>query len=598
MNYRKSRRARLLAATVTATGVGLVAVGGLPAASAAPAAAPAAVADSCPPVFPQDSLVPGQAVEGYTVSSGTDAEQFTGTYIETLEDGIAPGVDMLMMELHSPAIDRAGGIWAGMSGSPVYDPTTGQLIGAVAYGLSWGPSPIAGVTPASHMRALLSTPPAAAGDVAAPRLSPKAQRKLVASGTLTKAQARSGIGELGIPLAVSGISQRRLDQLSFLVGKRDVYRAGGAAAVADDPIPVDEAGDNLAASLSTGTMSFTGVGTATMVCGNEVVGFGHPMDFVGRSTYGLSGASALYIQPDSLGSPFKVANPGATVGIIDQDRLTGIKGVFGDGPTTYPITSSATSPDTTGTTEGTTEVSTPDWFSTIAAYHLWAVNDKALDRLGAGSATATWTVSGKYRGSTFTYTDSDRYVDMWDISSAPLWDILEQLFSLEENAGEKVTLTGLDTDVDFADDTTEWNVGRAYVKVDGAWKKITRKVVPTIRAGSSRNVRVELYSRTAPTRYVVLPVKIAKKAAAKGFAWVTISGGNSSFGFDEFEDWFESDFGGSKPESVASQIASFKKRQKNDELRTSVSAPKAGTRSTDRTVGVVNGDIFFRVAIR
>ncbi len=56
---------------------------------------------------------------------------------------------MIMVELESPALERAGGIWQGMSGSPVY--VDGQLLGAVAYGLSWGPSPIAGVTPFSEM---------------------------------------------------------------------------------------------------------------------------------------------------------------------------------------------------------------------------------------------------------------------------------------------------------------------------------------------------------------------------------------------------------------------------------------------------------------
>jgi hypothetical protein len=598
VNYRKSRRARVLAATVTAAGVGLVALGGAPATSAA---APAAVADSCPPAFPQDSLVPGQGVEGRTVSSGTDAEAFTGTYLETIEDGIAPGVDMIMMELHSPAIDKAGGIWAGMSGSPVYDPATGQLIGAVAYGLSWGPSPIAGITPASHMRALLSNPPGVRDDAAAtPKLSPKVQAKLVASGTLSKSQARSGIGELGIPFAVSGVSQRRIDQLGFLLGGRDVYRAGGAAATADQPIPVDEAGDNLAATLSTGTTTLGGVGTATLVCGNEVVGFGHPLTFGGRSTFGLSGASAVYIQPDPVSVPFKVANPGATVGTVDQDRLTGIRGAAGPPPATYPITSSATSPDTAGVTKGLTNVSVPDWFSDIAGFHLFAVNDKALDRIGAGSATATWTVTGKHRnGKPFSYTDSDVYADDWDISAAPVWDVLEQLYLLQDNASEKVTLTGLTAETSFGDDAEQWSIGRVYWKVDGDWKRITGKVVPKIKAGTSRSVRVELYSRTDDRKFVVVPVKVAQKAKAKRSGWVTITGGNSAYDLEDFEDWYESDFGGSKPQSVADQIKRFEKRQKNNELRTSVWTPKVGTRSTDKTLkGVVNGEVSFRVVVR
>ena len=50
-------------------------------------------------------------------------------------------------------------------------------------------------------------------------------------------------------------------------------------------------------------------------------------------------ADALYIQEESLGAPFKVANLGAPVGTITDDHLTGITGVFGAGPDTAAVTS-------------------------------------------------------------------------------------------------------------------------------------------------------------------------------------------------------------------------------------------------------------------
>ena len=68
------------------------------------------------------------------------------------------------------------------------------------------------------------------------------------------------------------------------------------------------AGGNLAASYSYGDITMGGVGTATSVCNNKVVGFGHPMDFLGETSLSLHPADALYVQPDSLGAPFKVAN--------------------------------------------------------------------------------------------------------------------------------------------------------------------------------------------------------------------------------------------------------------------------------------------------
>ena len=96
-----------------------------------------------------------------------------------LQDGIAPDVDMVMMRLTSPEIDRVGGIWQGMSGSPVYA-ADGRLIGAVAYGLSWGPSPVAGVTPFADMDTYLAArqhrraPSRSAGSAAARAIAGRA----------------------------------------------------------------------------------------------------------------------------------------------------------------------------------------------------------------------------------------------------------------------------------------------------------------------------------------------------------------------------------------------------------------------------------------
>ena len=61
-------------------------------------------------------------------------------------------------------------------------------------------------------------------------------------------------------------------------------------------------------------------------CGDDLVGFGHPMMFSGATSLGLMPADALYVQEESLGAPFKVANLAAPAGTITQDRLTGITG--------------------------------------------------------------------------------------------------------------------------------------------------------------------------------------------------------------------------------------------------------------------------------
>src|SRR3954451_19544144 len=182
MAFCTSRRLRLPA---------LALVAGLAAAAttllAAPAhSLPSTEAAACPDAYPVADLTAHQSVDGITVSFGNTPDNFTDDVLGVLNDGIAPGIDMIMVRLSSTEIDRVGGIWAGMSGSPVYAADC-RLIGAVSYGLAFGPSPVAGVTPAADMKALLDgsaamQPARVLSSTRQVALSQPVQRRLVSAG--------------------------------------------------------------------------------------------------------------------------------------------------------------------------------------------------------------------------------------------------------------------------------------------------------------------------------------------------------------------------------------------------------------------------------
>ena len=71
---------------------------------------------------------------GWTVVEGSDPVSFDVEILGVLPDGIAPGVDFILVHTSGPVIDETGGIAAGFSGSPVY--IGGDLVGAIAYGFS------------------------------------------------------------------------------------------------------------------------------------------------------------------------------------------------------------------------------------------------------------------------------------------------------------------------------------------------------------------------------------------------------------------------------------------------------------------------------
>ena len=100
-------------------------------------------------------------------------------------------------------ISQGGGIWAGMSGSPVY--IGGKLAGAISYGFSNGPSRIGGMTPARQMAAhrdLLARPRAAS--------APRSGCRSTCAPTVAREAERVGrptcrhCSRLSVPVVVSG----------------------------------------------------------------------------------------------------------------------------------------------------------------------------------------------------------------------------------------------------------------------------------------------------------------------------------------------------------------------------------------------------------
>ncbi|MGI8789792.1 MAG: SpoIVB peptidase S55 domain-containing protein, partial [Actinomycetota bacterium] len=111
------------------TGVALVGALAITPANSAPTT-------DCPTVMPVADVVAGMNGTGYTVSKGNTPQPFDAEILGVYPDAILPGRDLIMAEVHSTAIDKVGGVWFGMSGSPVYvtDGGTEKLVGAVAFG--------------------------------------------------------------------------------------------------------------------------------------------------------------------------------------------------------------------------------------------------------------------------------------------------------------------------------------------------------------------------------------------------------------------------------------------------------------------------------
>nr|MBA3739498.1 hypothetical protein [Actinomycetota bacterium] len=224
----------------------------------APAGTAAELCSSEPDVFPVDDLEPGMIGTAWTVVEGTDPVSFDVEILGVLPDGIAPGIDFILVRTSGPVIDETGGIAFGFSGSPVY--IDGALVGSISYGFFAADQTFGGVTPAEDMVKLfgypsgieaLGTTSAVTRTAFADRVRvPSRLRQTAARTAGTSAEAIPTVAEpLRIPVAVSGLNARgfrrfartlRLGGLPFLP-----YRSGTASigALAEEPI---DAGDAVA----------------------------------------------------------------------------------------------------------------------------------------------------------------------------------------------------------------------------------------------------------------------------------------------------------------------------------------------------------------
>ena len=202
-------------------------------------AGPAPASTSCanpPAVFPVDQIQKGMVGSGLTVVQGSTPVPFDVKVLGILPDGIAPGIDFILIQVTGPQsfLDKMHGIAAGMSGSPVY--INGRLAGAVAYGFFAADHTVGGMTPAQPMVNLFGYP----NQTSAPHLArtvvlPAGLRRAFARATDRPLADAPAIAQpLPIPIGVSGLSSPRLAEFQQLLDRRNlpfrVYQAASASA--------------------------------------------------------------------------------------------------------------------------------------------------------------------------------------------------------------------------------------------------------------------------------------------------------------------------------------------------------------------------------
>lgn len=394
-----SHRLRLPVVAMAAAGL----IGGA-LAVAAPASADPGTVDTtmCPgtPVWVggfEDSDA-GQLVHGLTTVSGTTPTEFQGEFVSTIDDPF--GNDIYLFKLSGSRITKAdgsvdAGIWAGISGSPVYD-ADDNLIGSVSYGFTgYAGSDIAGITPAANVLATerADDPEPTASKVA---VSKSAQAAIAASGSASHPTLRR---LTPVRVAVGATAGAAHDHFTgkarSLATRSTEFGSAGSAAGVDSMVP----GGNIATSWSAGSVMLASVGTITAVCGNKVFAYGHPVENVGASHQRMHSATTVQIQADGPGSYTMVNINPEPSGALLEDGNTGVFGVLGQASEhSIPVTTSASYG--TRTQAHTSTVSEPYALSTVVANQVYGEVSAVLGNNGSGTANISWAITFRRDGST------------------------------------------------------------------------------------------------------------------------------------------------------------------------------------------------------
>jgi hypothetical protein len=440
-----------------------------------PSAALADPPPPCAPILPLDDVSVGMLGEGWTVAQGTEPETFDVEVLGIAPGLIGPGRDIIIAEISGPLVDAAGGVWAGMSGSPIYvdedgDAVADDLIGALAYGFSFGPSNIVGLTPAEDMQRILGYTSGTFRTATYPAKVqlPRSVVRMIARETASALPTVSGtIARLKLPVSISGVQPQRMTRVKRMLRRQGIdaipYAGTSASLASVGSIDGFRPGDNFAGALSYGDLTFAGVGTTTYVCDGQALAFGHPFLFTGRTTLGASGADAITIVTDPTLSPYKLANVEGIAGTVDQDRLAGIRAVEGI-PETIPVSTAVTSLDTLNARTGQTDVVLKSIYPSLVFSHLFSNIDVVFDAIGPGSSTITFVIRGtRADGTTWRLRRQNVYASDFDISFESSFEVANFLATIDSNPFEKVKFTSTRISASLEETVHEYRLTNLHV---------------------------------------------------------------------------------------------------------------------------------------
>nr|BAL58453.1 hypothetical conserved protein [Candidatus Acetothermum autotrophicum] len=451
-------------------------------------------------IIPFSEIKPGMEGFGKTVIKGDEIQTFTVKVINVIDN---PGIldDHIVVRVSGPTIRQAGGVAAGMSGSPIY--INNKLAGALwgSWGFQVGAEPIALIRPIEAMLELVKplkekeqmrfgrVPDPPVGVIGSVEIDGRLKQIEIVSQMPSPSEQAAHpdtifIQRAATPLLVSGLNGRALKYLKDGISERVMRAAGmrqallpiasedfvqelsqgleerysivvqptglsGAAAHAEaytnDPIQLQE-GSPFGVMLTDGDVTVGAFGTVSYVEDHIILGFGHWLLPAGETEFFLTEAYIIDTV-ESLETPFKLGVPGRTVGTIFEDRWQGVGGVAEIEPRLLYVSVTVKDRDLGITNRAQFRIA---YYESLMPLLLLVgvldAVDRTLNRIGPGTMIARYTLKADELAQPLTRTDV--FASLSDIAVTGPLRIAQTLFTLARNEFRDMGFSSLDIDLD------------------------------------------------------------------------------------------------------------------------------------------------------
>jgi hypothetical protein len=423
-----------------------------------------------------------------------------GSTIETIPVQIvnlsAPATDtvdnLIIFEAQGAQIDKFGGIVAGMSGSPIYlnDSGVDKVIGAVSYGDTFTKGGSGLATPIEEMLQMLpvaTTNAPQVDDLSKPVLmnGRVIDRIIVPTNPAAyKSQSQAGSAFIAKPLTSMYIGGLNPRSPLYAVLKRSMVAHGqavlplgatlsaGTSTFSTDLVP----GAAVGALLSRGDLWLGGIGTVTYTDANNVLVFGHPLNYDGPTSVYMTNAIVSSVWPSQY-EPYKVAYPTAIRGSFTHDGEYGLLGTTDTVPPEVAVTAHATDADNGHTAQSSVSFTsmlfdsgeTSYYGSYAASLAGYKLHDQAYF---AGSAMTTATVVVSDRTGRYTVTIPDLWDSSNDVAGSAATDVSYAISSIQS----LLSMGFSSPHIEAIDLETSMSSAREYARVVGVAPKTSLKV--------------------------------------------------------------------------------------------------------------------------